>query len=44
MAQANGEVKASENDELDAVAEFLAELSAEGVERMNALVQTKTDE
>ena len=44
LAQADGELKASENEDLDAVAEFLAELSAEDIQRMNALVQTKGKE
>ena len=44
LAQADGELKASQNEDLDAVAEFLAQLNTEEIERMNALVQTKTKE
>ena len=44
LAQADGELKASQNEDLDAVAEFLAQLNTEEIQRMNALVQTKTKE
>lgn len=44
LAQAEGEseAKESQNEDLDAVAEFLAQLDASETERLTALVETKS--
>ena len=44
LAQAEGEseVKESQNEDLDAVAEFLAQLGTEETEKLTALVETKS--
>ena len=44
LAQADGELKESTNEDLDAVAEFLAQLSTEELSRMTSLVETKSQE
>lgn len=41
LAQNEGEAQVSRNEELDAVAEFLAQLDAEGLNKMADLVETK---
>lgn len=44
LAQADGELKESTNEDLDAVAEFLAQLEESDIERMTNLVETKRQE